>query len=67
LHLGEANAASPASASHSDVAIILATEPRLKDAVAAGHVLDEKGVKDIITMRLDAPLAKAGMPRAANA
>lgn len=67
LHLGEASAATPISASCSDVAIILATEARLKDATVAGQVLDGKGVKDTITMRLDAKQDRADLPRVATA
>ncbi|MEO6609830.1 MAG: GumC family protein [Aestuariivirga sp.] len=67
LHLGEASAATPVSAGCSDVAVILATEARLKDAIVAGHVLDGKGVKATITLRLDTKQEKADQPRAATA
>jgi uncharacterized protein involved in exopolysaccharide biosynthesis len=67
LHLGEANPATPGSASHSDVAMVLATEQRLKDAISAGRVLKEKGVKATTTLRLDTPHSEAGVARAANA
>jgi len=67
LHLGEANGGSPTSAASSDVAIMLATSPRLHDAVAASRILDGKGVKSTITLRLEGQQASVAMPQEATA
>ncbi len=66
LHLGEANPASPASAANSDVAIMLASAPRLRDAAAAMQILDSKGVKATLIRRLEVEQASADLPRAAS-
>ncbi len=67
LHLGEASAATPAVAAASNVAVLLATQVRLRDAAAAIPILESNGVKDNITIRLELQTGAANMAQAASA
>jgi hypothetical protein len=46
---------------------MLATSPRLNDAAAAAQILDGKGVKATITLRLEGQQTNVDLPHAANA
>jgi polysaccharide biosynthesis transport protein len=67
LHLGEAGASTPASAANCDAAFVLATDQRLKDAAAAVRILEGKGVKATLAMRLVSPQTGTDFSRAASA
>jgi uncharacterized protein involved in exopolysaccharide biosynthesis len=66
LHLGEATTTTPASAALSDAAVILATQARQKDGIAAAQILEAKGVKITVNMRLDSKLTVNEVPLRAN-
>ena len=67
LHLGEASSVTPDLAANSQVAVILAPAARLKDAIAAIPILEQKGVKSTINLRLELQSSAVSMAQAVSA